>query len=178
MNTPDTIYNPDAFLRAPSAGFDGVFDWSWTKGCFGETKITPMDFDGVIERKGNFILFETKKVGVPIPSGQLFTLQAAHRLGCFTIMLIHGKTEPESFEVWYAGTSAKRQFNGIEEARRIVSGWFTYANKNPQNKKVDLTFLTQRITTLETEKEIMQRRIDAAGKHLAMAAAALTGDTE
>ena len=47
-----------------------------------------MDFDGVVERKGNFILFETKNLGVPIQEGQLRTLKAAHSLGCFTIVLI------------------------------------------------------------------------------------------
>lgn len=57
---PSTIKHHATFERSLPIGFDGVFDWSWTQGHLGQGKITPMDFDGVVERKGNFIVFETK----------------------------------------------------------------------------------------------------------------------
>ena len=128
MNLPTTINHPSTFFRSPSAGFDGVFDWSWTDGCFGDTRIRPMDFDGVVERKGQFIIFETKGVGVPIPKGQLYTLESIHRLGCFTVMLIYGKTKPESAEVWYPGTSTRRLVVGIDPIQDIVRQWYAYAD--------------------------------------------------
>ena len=71
---PDTILYPDKFKKSLGAGFDGVFNWKWTEGCFGDTKIKPMDFDGVVERYGNYLIFETKDIGKPISLGQLITL--------------------------------------------------------------------------------------------------------
>ena len=130
-NLPNTILYPEQFKKSKPAGYDGVFDWSWTDGCFGKTKITPMDWDGVVERKGNFIVFETKNPGQQIPDGQKFTLQAAHKTGLFTIMIIWGKRIPESFEVWYPKGEV-RKYSGIEKAKKIVSRWFEYANKNPR----------------------------------------------
>lgn len=126
---PGTIKHPDTFRRAAPAGFDGVFDWSWTQGCFGAGKITPMDLDGVIERKGQFLIFETKDVGVQIPQGQLYTLQALHRLGFFTIMIIHGKMRPEVAHCWYPACSAKITLQGLEAARKFVSRWYEWADK-------------------------------------------------
>lgn len=132
MSLPSTIKYPNGFNHSPAAGYDGIFDWSWTSGCFGQGKITPMDFDGVVERKGNFLLFETKNLDVPIPKGQLYTLQSAHSLGCFTVMLIHGKTEPERTEIWFPGTSQKLSLIGKEAARQKVSSWYSWADKNPR----------------------------------------------
>ena len=96
-----------------------------------------MDFDGVVERKGNFLLFETKNLDVPIPKGQLYTLQAAHALGCFTIMLIHGKTSPERTEVWFSGSNVKQHLIGSEAVRQKVASWYGWANNHPQ-KNVDI----------------------------------------
>jgi len=149
---PATIKHPGGFLHSPAAGFDGVFDWSWTKDCFGGRRITPMDFDGVVERKGNFILFETKNLGVPIPDGQMYTLQAAHALGCFTIFLIHGKTKPESAQIWYPGTRAREVYEGVDAIREKVSSWYAYADRNPK-KGVDVSFLNLRIHNLESRIE-------------------------
>jgi hypothetical protein len=132
MSLPATIKHPDGFARSPSAGFDGVFDWSWTDGCFGDTRISPMDFDGVIERKGNFLVFETKNLGVPVPKGQLITLKTAHALGCFTVMLIHGKTEPKSTEIWLPGSAKKQLLIGKEAAMQKVAAWYLWADQHPR----------------------------------------------
>src|SRR5690606_11205009 len=130
MNLPSTIRNPAGFRRAPPAGYDGVFDWSWTQGCFGETRISPMDLDGVIERRGQFLVFETKDIGVQIPQGQLYTLQAMHRMGFFTIMIIHGKKRPERSVGWYPYPSTKKvELTGPDEARAFVARWYAWANR-------------------------------------------------
>jgi hypothetical protein len=89
---PKTIYNPEGFLSSPTAGFDGVFDWDLIfNDCFGNTKITPTDIDCIIERKGRFIVCETKLQGVKIPLGQEILLKELHKLGVFTIYAIWGK---------------------------------------------------------------------------------------
>ncbi len=127
------IRNQAAFDSKPPAQYDGFFDWSWTKGCFGNPKIEPMDFDGVVERKGQFLVFETKDVGKSIPPGQFITLIEAHKLGCFTIMLIHGKLEPESGFIWWPGVKISREnlglkFVGLESARGLVRSWWLNAD--------------------------------------------------
>ena len=136
MKIPSTIYNPNAFDSSPAAGFDGAFFWEWTEGCFGTGSIAPMDFDAVVERNGNFIVFETKKRGVVVPQGQLITLDTAYSLNCFTIVFIHGKEKPESMCVWHAPdfrTGQKMQEEvpvTVTQARKFVSEWYEYANKN------------------------------------------------
>jgi len=47
MTYSDTIKYPETFKKSPSSQFDSVLDWSWTDGCFGGGKITPMDNDGL-----------------------------------------------------------------------------------------------------------------------------------
>ena len=134
MNLPASIHSPDAFRRSLSAGFDGVFDWSWTDGLFDEkNKIKPMDFDGVVERKGQFLVFETKDIGKSMPRGQFITLKAAHDLGCFTIMLIHGKTTVEGGRIWWPSTKITKdymgqEFTGLESARGLVRSWYLNAD--------------------------------------------------
>ena len=161
MNLPATIKHKNGFLHSPAAGYDGVFDWSWTQGCFGSGRITPMDFDGVVERKGNFILFETKNLGVPIPQGQMYTLEAAHRLGCFTIFLIHGKTEPESAQIWYPGVGRREVHEGVETIKSKVSAWYAYAEKNPK-RGVDVSFINKRVEQLGDENASLQSQIARA----------------
>lgn len=135
MKLPDTIKHPDTFLKTPSAGFDGVFDWSFTAGCFGNGKITPMDFDGVIERKGNFLVFETKAVGVPVPQGQIYTFESFYRLGVATIVFIEGKTSPELAKVWcqpgFKGGVKMGNHKPVNSERlsKFCSEWYEFANK-------------------------------------------------
>ena len=157
MNIPSTIKCPETFVRSAPAGFDGIFDWSWTEGCF-NAKTRPMDFDGVVERKGNFLIFETKDLDVPLPAGQRYTLQAAHRLGCMTIMLIHGKKLPERGEIWLPGQKTIETFEGVDEARAVVAWWFKQADRTPQSAYIN--FLENKITSLENELAKRKARLE------------------
>lgn len=171
---PSTIKHPETFLKSPAAGFDGVFDWSWTGGCFGNGKITPMDFDGVVERKGNFLVFETKDRFVPVPHGQLLTYRSAFNIGCFTIIFIEGKERPERAKIWcqpgFMDGLVMQEHIAIrdfEKFRQVVSDWYLYANQNPR-QNVDISFLNKRVKSLEEQA-------DSAKRHLADAVAALGG---
>ena len=126
---PDTIFYPDAFNESKAANFDGVFDWSWTQGCFGDTKITPTDFDGVVERNGHYLIFETKKPGVPVPRGQQWALERLRKAKSFTIMIIWGKETPEDFDMIYS-SGRKKMYHGIDAAKERVSAWFRAADKD------------------------------------------------
>jgi len=177
MKLPSTVKYPDTFLNSPAAGFDGLFDWSWTDGCFGGGKITPMDFDGVIERKGNFLLFETKGVGVPIPKGQMYTFKSAYDLGCFTVFFIEGKEKPESVKLWCQEgfkdglvMDSHKPVTDINRLKDIVSDWYKYADSHPR-KKVDTTFLNKKIAACEKElsdvKQYLTYAVEALGGQVA-----------
>lgn len=122
-----------------------------------------MDFDGVVERKNNFIIFETKNIGVPVQDGQLRTLRAQHARGDSTIVIIHGKLEPEEIEVWFPPqvTDKPRTYKGIDAAKKIVRCWYVWANKNPR-QRIDYTLLQRRVVSLIEEKDALQLRIERA----------------
>lgn len=176
---PDTIKHHATFERSLPVGFDGAFDWSWTQGHLGNGKITPMDFDGVVERKGNFIVFETKGAMVPIPRGQLMTLEAAYRLGVFTILLIEGKTTPESAQAWcqpgFKNGMRMRQHVPTDSDRlgRFVGDWYDFANANSarQNTSSALAIvhtLKMQLQTVHAQNAMLLREylIEKSGRFM------------
>lgn len=126
---PETIRNIKKFNEKKPAGFDGIFDWSWCSGCFGDTKITPMDIDGIVERRGQFLIFETKDEETEVPLGQMITLERLHNLGCVTLLFIWGKTKPEKYELWFPNSDIKEQGKGVLATRTAVERWFEWADK-------------------------------------------------
>ena len=97
-----------------------------------------MDFDGVVERKGNFIIFETKDFGVKIPEAQLITFRNMWERGGITIMFIYGKQCPEKIYYWPPKNGKRRvmgPYYGIDSARNIVSRWYRYSNLNPYYRR-------------------------------------------
>ena len=158
---PNTIFYPDTFLRLSTPWMDGVWDWSWTDGCFGEYRISPMDFDGIVERKGNFLLFETKDEGKDVPVGQMRTFKAAFALRCFTVIFIEGKTNPQYFMAWCApgfkGGFIMQRKESIPDTKRLhdlCADWFEFANKNPTNPEkayTDIEWFDERAGILEFE---------------------------
>lgn len=131
-----TVNYPAAFNRSPSAGFDGVFDWDFLKPAFSPTKIMPMDFDGVVERGGRFLCFETKSGIVPIPQGQVLTLKALVETGRWTIIVLRGKcaAEVDGWDVWFRGQRSglfeQRHEDGDADALvEFVRRWFQKASQ-------------------------------------------------
>lgn len=133
---PNTIKYPETFHNSKPAGYDGVFDWSWTKGCFGNTNITPMDFDGVVERNGHCLIFESKKPGVEIPDGQKWALERLRKAKSFTVMKIWGKEIPERIEMLYKNGKVE-VYEGIEAAKERVAAWFKNADSDISESKED-----------------------------------------
>jgi len=134
---PSTIRSPESFDNSQwsttcphcggKIGFDGIFNWEWTQGCF-SGKITPMDFDGVVERKGHYLIFETKDPGTNIPHGQEITLNMLRTAKTFTIMKIWGKEVPEKMDVIYPDGQQVNNISTIEEMKGYVSRWYNWAN--------------------------------------------------
>jgi hypothetical protein len=145
---PDTIKHPENFMRSQwsvccphchrTIGFDGIFDWGWViealKKISPKTKIMPMDFDGVIERKCHYLLFETKDEGKNIIEAQRWTLERIIRASSVTIMYVWGKESPISFEAQTILRNGKRfrvvKGMGRLESEEYVSRWFRWAEND------------------------------------------------
>lgn len=128
---PDTIKNPKQFEQSKPANFDGIFNWKWMEGCFGQTKITPTDHDCVVERYKHYLICESKLPHVAIPQGQLIALEGLMSPKSFCVMKIWGKQEPIYFETMFGinGKIYREKGNGVERARDFVKKWFQYASK-------------------------------------------------
>lgn len=107
---------------------EGVWDWAILDGCFGNTKITPTDIDGCVERNGKFLILETKRPGADMPTGQEVALKRMVVNG-FTVIVLWGKTShPEEMMVLTPfGTKARKAVT-LDDVRQQVSRWFAWAD--------------------------------------------------
>lgn len=109
----------------------GIWDWAILDGCFGDTKIKPTDIDGFVERRGNFLILETKQPSAGIPEGQELTFKAlVKRAGAVVIVIFGEQNKPERLKVY-----SQKYPNGLEVndpdgalLRRYVAEWFNRAN--------------------------------------------------
>lgn len=123
------IRDEDEFNLNLPAGYDGKFDWDVFKeeGCWGDTKIEPMDFDGVVERHNHYLVFETKKNGATIPLGQELTLEHLQNPKDFTVIKLWPKHPPfEKAVINYKGET--RVVLGHEKIIEQIKRWFYFAN--------------------------------------------------
>ena len=88
------LHNLARFEQWLPALFDGQFHWDFLRPAFMPTAIMPSDIDALLERRGHFLVFESKANGKEIPGGQVITFTELWKKG-FSIISLHGKT-PES----------------------------------------------------------------------------------
>lgn len=127
------LTNKKLFSESLPARFDGVFEWDFLDECFAPTKIKPMDLDAIIERHGHFLVFETKPERTQgFPKGQAITLKALHKVGCFSIIVLYGKTKDTITKIYVypeSGTPERIKFENAEKAVKIITkAWFDFAN--------------------------------------------------
>lgn len=134
-----TVLYPARFQQAKPAGFDGLFDWDFLKGAFGPV-IMPMDLDGVVERNGRFLVFETKEPGKTIPRGQEISLKALCATGIFTIFVLYGKTANAltRMEEWHAMKETIHEPVTPEIVWARANQWFKYVSSLPKITREDL----------------------------------------
>ena len=142
-NLPDTVKYPKSFKKSQwfiecekcghIIGSDGVFPWGWIidsiKNVNPRSKITPMDFDAVVERNSHYLVFETKDVGVNIEMGQLITLNNLKHPKSFTVMKLWGKENPQIMEITLRNNE-KIIVYALNEMKELVSDWYRWADKN------------------------------------------------
>lgn len=93
-----------------------------------------MDFDGVVEINGNFIVFETKAEDVPVPQGQVRTFKALLRNPAWTIFLVNGKTADTISKVTIRHLTYCEVINPADERilKKRVCDWVNFAEGNPR----------------------------------------------
>lgn len=117
-------------IRDMKAFIDSLWDWEILDGCFGIGRIRPSDLDGIVERNGHFLCFETKVLNTQVPLGQYLTLKALVKIGFFTVMIIWGpKDTPRRLAVWDRNGEVKPYDADLFELRRRVADWYRWANK-------------------------------------------------
>ena len=152
MNYPHTIKHKKTFDRSQCKiecpycnrifPYDGYFYWDWVTNAIHkanpQSRITPMDFDGVVERFFHYLIFETKeafmydennKSCIVIPQGQLWTLERLSIAKSFTIMKVWGKKDLEWWEaeIRFPGQAKPQKTwdgHGMESASNFVYNWY------------------------------------------------------
>lgn len=173
-----TVLYPARFAQAAPAGFDGLFDWDFLKGAFGPV-IMPMDLDGVVERNGRFLVFETKDSGVKIPKGQEISLKALCATGLFTVFVIYGKTPKtlSRFDEWHRNKVVAHDENVTPESVwQRANDWFIHVNglqrlttddlKQASVGSMSVSLLMDENETLRSKIALANRRIDTLERQL------------
>ena len=147
------IYSQQAFDASPSYRAHqqsrSKFIWDFLKPAF-DWGIAPTDIDGIVERNGNYLLFECKHNGKKISIGQARTLKDLNERHGFTIFVVEGFTADTIsglFVSWPRGVRKEPYKNVnshflLEKTRQ----WFDWADsvsaptptqKTPQEQTIE-----------------------------------------
>lgn len=143
-----TIENERAYL-------DNIWNHAIWNGCFGDTKISPTDVDGLVERNGYFLLLEFKAPRATIGTGQRLAQDSLLATGAFTVMNIWGHPDhPEKIEIRTWRKNFEIQEIDLDGARDKVETWYKHINSRPPFPgKVDTSLLQKKIYHLEDAQE-------------------------
>ena len=116
-----------------------------------------MDIDGLVERKGNFLVFETKAPNKEIPGGQMITLNALLKTGSFTVFFLQGKNSAtlQALTICWKGKTMTtgRKFSPItaEYVNARTRSWFRWANGGtlPNDDESDIEYDAEIIRRIE-----------------------------
>ena len=112
---------------------NNIWNWDCLAGCFGSEKQKPTDVDGLIERRGNFLLLEAKSPGVELSQGQRILLDHLAKLPSFTIIVIWGRPgQPEKLRLIYQGEAYDYPKADLDLLRKITKRWYAMANREGQ----------------------------------------------
>ena len=106
-----------------------TWDWACFDGCFGDTKISMSDIDGVVERNGQFLVIETKSTGTPVPMGQSIMFSSFTRLPEFRVLVVWGKPGHVTHMQRWGGSIHEAT---TEDFRDTVKEWWKRVNKLPR----------------------------------------------
>lgn len=110
-----------------------LWDWGFLDKCF-TNGIRVTDIDGFVERRGHYLILETKKPSVAtIPVGQQRMFSAMRLAGCFTVLIIYGHPgNPVRTELYYPIKGMEICTTPtLETIQDIVGRWYRYVNNRP-----------------------------------------------
>lgn len=127
-------------IRNLSAFNASVWDWSFLNGAFGGTNIRVSDIDGMVERRGNFLMIEGKKGGV-VSGGQGIMFDAWVRDGN-SLLLLHGMDHADKNMIIVArggpwpvdGSPITGDRNTV---RDLCLRWYLWANSTPKKSRIE-----------------------------------------
>ena len=86
--------------------------------------------DGLVERRGRFLMLEAKSPGVPIKTGQAMTFEALRKTGRFTVIVIWGeRNKPEEAMILGPTQKTARFPCNLGCLRQIVREWYEGVSK-------------------------------------------------
>lgn len=116
-------------LHSPKIYHNSHWELSLFKECFYPSKIEFTDIDMCVERKGHFLIVETKYPNVDIPNGQKYMYEAMNNLKCFTILFVWGEVnKPECFELWGENGEKTKKNCKLITLKNIIRAWYDRAS--------------------------------------------------
>ena len=121
-----TIRNLDHFIAS-------LWDWGFIEKVL-PGKLAVSDVDGVIERKGSFLLLEAKQPGASMPLGQKIMFSSFLKLPQFTVIELWGrKNKVESLRVSRKKKTVSMNPATNADLKKIVKWWYECANRKKFN---------------------------------------------
>lgn len=127
------IRNPENFFRA-------FWDWEFLNDCF-TSGIKVSDLDGIVERRGFFLVFETKSKGAPSLKGQRILMEQLVKTGYFTVIYVWGDNQkPEDVKIlapykwgeYNEEIKVTESKSSVEHLKTLTKAWFNRANSYPR----------------------------------------------
>jgi hypothetical protein len=104
-------------------------DWAILDGCWGQTRISPSDVDGFVERNGHTLFLEHKSTPTaPVKTGQDIAYRAWAKQGnaVFVFWSENGAENVQRMRLYWQGRVADRPAD-LEALRTACRRWFLYA---------------------------------------------------
>jgi len=123
-----TIRDPERFLA-------GLWDWGVFTGCFGKTRISPTDVDGLVEHNRHFLFLEAKPSKGSLTQGQGITLRNLSRQPNTTCVVFFGDPKEKTIERIIrmdngVVSTVKDPPPSLETLKMLVTGWFAQADSD------------------------------------------------
>lgn len=112
------------------------WSWAWLVPAFGDSRISPTDVDGFVERNGQFLVLECKPVLEAMPQGQRLALTALARIPVFTVLILIGNPPDDPRELITLPNWDVREPVTQEQMIETVRRWYEWANSPQQSAGV------------------------------------------
>lgn len=107
----------------------GRWDWRPIFGSFAHD-VRPMDIDCIVERKGQFLVFETKRANGDVPRGQEIALERLSVLPQFTVAKLFGEPDvPERIQQCVNGQWLRPQAFTPPDLWHFCADWWCRVNR-------------------------------------------------